>query len=419
MDSPITSVDNSRPESPPPQRRAHFAAWLKSVVVFLWKSIFGMVLCQTLAGSVAVLGWSYRLMQRSALKAWWKAGKRGQGESFAEFVRASHLSATHEHWPNWLVRQNFAREMGAVSSATRWARVQFFVTGLWTSLWLNVKTGVKAIFNTWVLTMPACLLWWFSWYDGWNNSFGKGYEQAVVGPSLGMLGVILFIAAMFYVPMAQARQAVTGNWRSFYQFRLVWSLIRRRWLACLGLASLFSALSVPVMILKTIPGFLPQINPSLLDLSPTEALKFINSYFFWSTVLVFPAFVVVRLASAHLYASALLAAYQRGAVPEEALAEVEWDTLHRLDLLHVRITPVPSALIRALAWTGSKAARFAVGIALALVWFTFVAQIYISEFLTYHRARGWLNQPLVQLPWFNYAPQELREEKQPRWSISE
>ena len=68
---------------------------------------------------------------------------------------------------------------------------------------LNVKLGVGAIFNTWVLTLPACGLWLFAWYDGWNNSFTKGYEQAGVGPGTELLGVGLFIAAMLYVPMAQ------------------------------------------------------------------------------------------------------------------------------------------------------------------------------------------------------------------------
>jgi hypothetical protein len=40
----------------------------------------------------------------------------------------------------------------------------------------------------------------------------------------------------------------------------------------------------------------------------------------------------------------------------------------------------------------------------AMVWFTFVAQIFISEFINYHPVIGWLNQPLVQLPWFHYVP---------------
>jgi hypothetical protein len=46
--------------------------------------------------------------------------------------------------------------------------------------------------------------------------------------------------------------------------------------------------------------------------------------------------------------------------------------------------------------------------AAVLVWFTFVAQMYVREFLVYHPYRGFMNQPLVQLPWVRFVPAELR-----------
>jgi succinate dehydrogenase hydrophobic anchor subunit len=64
--------------------------------------------------------------------------------------------------------------------------------------------------------------------------------------------------------------------------------------------------------------------------------------------------------------------------------------------------------VRLAAWTGTRVGRAVSGIALAFIWFGFVAQIYISEFLNYHGALGWLNQPLVQLPWFHYLPTRLK-----------
>jgi hypothetical protein len=55
--------------------------------------------------------------------------------------------------------------------------------------------------------------------------------------------------------------------------------------------------------------------------------------------------------------------------------------------------------------------RATTGVALFLVWFSFAAQIYISEFfLKSPMGRGWLNQPLVQLPWFNYIPAQLKQD---------
>jgi hypothetical protein len=128
--------------------------------------------------------------------------------------------------------------------------------------------------NTWALTLPACLLWWFGWYDGWNNSFNKGYEQAAVGPLISLLGIAWFITAMFYVPLAQARQAVTGEWRSFYQFRLIWKIVRDRWVYCVLLAVLYALLSVPLSVLKTSPMFWMHSSPSLGALTSAQVEQF-------------------------------------------------------------------------------------------------------------------------------------------------
>ena len=86
----------------------------------------------------------------------------------------------------------------------------------------------------------------------------------------------------------------------------------------------------------------------------------------------------------------------------------ERETLHRLDLLEVKLPPPRHAFIRLVTWTGSRLGKATVAVLLVFVWFTFVAQIFISEFLNYHPAIGWLNQPLVQLPWFKYIPPHLK-----------
>ena len=201
------------------------------VAVFFWKYVVGMVFCQFFLGAILIVGWTYRLMQRFVYRRWWERSEaRRSGKSFREFLAEDESTRAHFRWPNWFVAQNF-RE------AVRRRPLRSLVS----SLWANLRTGAQGIFNTWVLTMPGCLLMLFSWYHGWNNSFNKGYEQAAVGPLTGLLGLILFILAMLYVPMAQTRQAATGEWKSFYDFRLVRKLVLRRWPACLGLAILLFA----------------------------------------------------------------------------------------------------------------------------------------------------------------------------------
>lgn len=382
------SLAVTRTLAPAPARRG---GRLRRVAAFVWKYLVGTVLCTNPLLSVLVVGWAQRLMQRRTL-AYWHARSQApaQGVSFAVFAAASADTASHVHWPNWVLypgERGFKRER-------------------FKSLWLNAKLGVAAIVNTWVFTLPACVLWLFAWYDGWNNSFVKGYEQAYVGPLTGLLGVALFIAAMFYVPMAQARQASTGHWRSFYEFPLIWTLIRSRWWASVKLGGLYAFLGVLVMALKTAPlGF--DRFPGYEALSDADALRLLENYFFWAGAIVFAAYVVVRLVAARIYAGSVLDAVHNGDIEPKRLADSERAILERLDLLHVRATKPRHVVVRAVGGLGRGVTRVAAAAIVAVIWFVFVAEIFVSEFLNYHPVVGWLNQSLVQLPWFRYIPPGL------------
>jgi hypothetical protein len=397
-------------EGPPlVKERAYSPSWLYRALVFLLKFAWGMLFCQSIVGSILVIGWSYRLAQRSVLKYWWsRSGRRQQGETLAEFLASDEQTKPHCHWPNWFFRQNLRGAIRRQRGRGTAPYVLSLLQAPWHSLWLNFWVGVRAILNTWVLTLPAGLFWWFGWYDGWNNSFNKGYEQAAVGPLISLVGIALFIVVMFYLPLAQARQAATGEWRSFYQFRLVRLIIRQRWVSCLGLALLYSLCALPLNVLKTFPMFSPVSNPGLEGFSDAEALHLLRRLFFWSAVWLLPAYVMLRLVAARLYASGLLALVQTGKVLLTDLAENERTALARLALATVQPPPARPAFVRFIAWSGTRAGRVAAGTALAWIWFTFAAQIYIAEFLNYHAALGWINQPLVQLPWFHYVPARLK-----------
>ena len=343
-------------------------------------------------------------MQRVVLRQWWvRSEQRKAGVSFTDFLAADAATRTHLHWPNWCLEQNFRTAVRRTPDAGK-SRCGLVFTALFHSLWINLKTGFQGICNTWLLTLPAGLLWVFAWYDGWNNSFNKGYEQYYVGMIIGGIGVLLFIAAMFYVPLAQARQAVTGDWRAFYQFKLIWSLVRRRWLACLCLAGLYSLLSLPAMMLKAAPAFFAGGQSPLADATPAKVVAVLNGYFFWASLWILPAFVVLRIVAARIYGSAIVSAVQSGALAEDQLAKSEWAALNRLDLLRVRPEPTRHILVRLIAWAGTRAGRIAAGFATWGLWFSLVAQIYVSEFFKYNPGLGFLNQPLIQLPWFRYLP---------------
>jgi hypothetical protein len=402
-------ITQSAPAPAKPPRLAKIRYQLYRTILGIWKFVFGVLLTQALFGSILVVGWVTRAAQRATQRFWWKQSAQPKEECFCDFVQCSSFHRTLGGWPNWILEHDRAW-IRAPRTAGVLPKVRAMVRALFHSLWLNLRIGGQVIFNTWVFTLPGCILMLFSWYAGWHNSFNKGYEQYSVGPLTGLGGVVLFIAAMYYVPMAQMRQASTGDWRAFYQFTTVWQLIRKRWLSCLGLALLYSAVSWPVTILKTIPAFFTQMNPKLAELDPAEALEFAKTYYFFAAFYLFAAYLLVRIVAARIYASSLLGCIRSGALTEDSLAENEWETLYRLDLLRLKPAPQRHFLVRTIAWFGTRLGRATTGVALFLVWFTFIGQVYIAEFfLKAPRGQGWLNQPLVQLPWFNYIPPALRE----------
>jgi hypothetical protein len=388
-------------------RRMLTAAW--KAIVFLWKYVIGALFCLSIAGAVMIVGWTCRLAQRSALRYWWaRSDQKRKGTRLSDHLAQHNAVHEHLHWPNWFAHQNFRQTIrGRDAAPPTSGFLSHLLKAPFHSLALNVKTGLQAIFNTWVLTMPACILWLFAWYDGWNNSFNKGYEQAPIGPLTGILGIMLFIAAMLYVPLAQARQAVTGDWRSFYHFSFVWALVRRHWLACLFLAAMSSLFFVPVMILKTAPTFIGQ-QPRFADMTNPQLIAELNRYFFAAAFLIFPFYVYLRVLAARIYARGVLHAVQTGEITVADLSPKERMELQRLNLIQVNPPRSRHVLLR-VATSTTSLAIFGAGIfATAFIWFTFVAQIYVSAFFNYHEPLTWLNQPLVQLPWFRYMPPHLQ-----------
>ena len=295
-----------------------FAAILRVPLKVLW----GMLFMQSFLGSILILGWTNRLIQRRALRSWWKQRPvQREDESFEDFIQGHSDLRIPQGWPNWFLTEDppARRRRGPI---------------IWVeSLKTNFKSGFRTALNTWVVTAPPCVMWMFGWYFGWNNSFHKGYELSGIGPLTGLAGVFLFIAVMLYLPLAQVRQAVAGEWRAFYEFRFIRKLLRESWVACLFLALLYAFLFLPVTVLKTLPGFFPNMNPALLEATPLEVASILNRYFFWSALLVFPVFVVLRLVATRIYSASLLRAIRRGSIAGASLGSVEKTVLNELDLL--------------------------------------------------------------------------------------
>jgi hypothetical protein len=383
-------------------RRYSFAR-TRAAAMLVFRFFIGVVFCQTFVGSLVAVGWTYRWMQRRALQHWWrKSGFETGGASFRSFAAGDAATVTHVHPPKWFVRQTPIE--GSEAGAVR----RFFTRWLG-SFWLNLRTGFAAVLNTLVVTGPAAALWMFSWYAGWDNSFNKGYEQAPVGPITGFSGVGLFILAMLYVPMAQARHAVSGEWRAFYQFRLNVRIMRVCWLPMLLLAGVYALVSVPVHAFRVFPYFLHVANEDFAEMSASEQIAFVNGYYFWTTVVLLVLFIGVRLAVARIYAGGVLRGLKSDRIDPGELGEFERNALERLGLAERSAVPKRHPFVRAVLGGGTRLARSSAMLALLLVWFLFTAQIFVAQFVNYQPGRAWVNQPLVHAPWLKFIPGHLED----------
>lgn len=353
--------------------------------------------------SVLVVGWATRAAQREVLRTWWRRSPvRRQTRDFAEFAAADSATRDHAAWPTWFAGSRNS-DPASVGRTRSWLR-----SALGGSV-LNARLGLQLLANTWVLTLPGCLLWAVAWFAGWQNSFNKGYEHAWFGPTIFVLGMVLFSAAMAYVPLAQARQASTGDWRRFYDFRIVWRLVQRQWLSSLALAVVWAGACSLVLLVKLMPQ-LAQYAPTLTD-RPMAEMAAVSQRFFGVMALgLFPLFVGLRLLAARVYADALRSGFQSGALTEDDLGEAEWQALRRLDLLTPLPVPECGRWVRLAAWLATRTGRLAAGTAVVLIWFAFSFLAMVSEFAAISDyGRGWWNQPMVQLPWFDYTPARLRQ----------
>lgn len=421
-ETPVRIPPSDRPA--PPVRRQ---SWRRLLTVPI-KVTVGAFLTQMVFGGVLVFGWMQSWTRRAAFRAWWRQSAH-RDKPFEVLAETDPILRDNRHAPNWLGTQGYRRPAPGLRGG---------FAALVGSALAHARRGVQGLLNVWALTLPGLALMALGWWGGWLNSFHKGYEQHQVGPLVSLVGIALFLAAMFYVPMATVRQAVTDRWRAFWQWRVVWTLVRHAGLGMVGLALLFVALNAGAMILKTWPYFMPQAKieartrqleaeglsreaallaaqeppeegPDWNRLTDAEALAILNRHFFLSGFYLFGALLLLRTTAARVYAGAVQRAIQDGSLGEDRLAEEEWRVLHTLGLLEVRPPRRRSAPVRWIAWAATRTGRLVCGIVLLFVWFAFVAQTYIAQFFHFHPVFGWLNQPLVQLPWFRYIPAHLAD----------
>jgi hypothetical protein len=302
----------------------HRPGRLSKTLRFGLNVVVGTLLAQTLATSILLLGW---LMRQSA--------------------EATNHSETAKHTRiGWIFGQG----------ESQW------LTRLIGELAANIKAGVISAIGIFLVTLPFWSLWTVSWWAGWENSFNKGYEQALVGPFLGFGGVALFLIIMPYFPAAIAHQAAEGRLGAVFDIRRIRQIARHAGWRYVALTFTTVFFALPVFAGRGLMAFAYNIIPGIEQFSPEQITNL-------ATILslIKGAYLVVALLILRRWGGRIYARARRSA-----------DTSHGTSVIG----------------NAYQGVRF---IVLAAVWFGLVAQIFIGQFLNYDWYI-WMAHPFILLP---------------------
>ena len=407
-------------DTPTPNIIKRFALRVRSLIRTIWFILVGAVFCQTPVGAVFAMGWCGRFMQYTFYKTWLRlAAPDFNRYTFKSIVSEIPAATQHKSPPCWFLHhapihkiQMTYHEKGVLSIP------RATLVALSNGLYQNLRWGLPLLLHTSLLLLPTLTLWWFAWRYGWDNSFNKGYEQAALGPVMGVSGILWFVLSMLYIPMAQAHYTISKHWRAFYEFGYLIKIIRQSLFGSMLLAMLHFLGGFVVLVSIVVPGLLPQINPATEIMSDNELLLFLSRFFYMFALLSFPLYLLNRWYAARLYTHNLIKAIHSGIIEPSTLsgdARAAWEYIpvQKTSACALAETTPDRPFWNYKAMTFLRVPRFAMQSMLLTitltVWFGMAAQVYVGQFVNYQNARGWINQPMIQAPWFNYVPQHLRE----------
>jgi hypothetical protein len=360
---------------------------MRSLLAFVWRYTLGTLFTLTPITAVLVVGWTQRATARAVASRW---HRHANGSDFAAFARAEAETATLAHWPRWIMADNAGELLAQARTSSPLRGLALVVRALFGSLWLNATLGVRALIPILIVALPAGLLFLFSWWAGWDNSFNKGYEQSWIGPAIAFAGIAYFVVAMTLLPLAEVRHAVNNSWRAFFDIAFLRRTAREAKLGLIGLAAAFVTAGFVVAILKVAP-----LSLGSNAATPEEAARIAGGYTLLVAAVLFPLYVALRLIAARVYARATARLAAKTGTADFAARERQ--LIERLSL-DAAASPARGNLAKFVVGSGSLFTGAATSAVMLAVWFGLVAELYVSQFLV-HDWMHWINHPLIQLPW--------------------
>ena len=382
-------------EMPPPVPAANvLPAPLRFLVATggIFKSwVFATLACMSIPLAILFAGWTYRLVQHRAHKLW--------------TIRLGKDADSRRTLPRWFLSERSENIFSGTERTVFHSRIAGILRASLGSLGANWRTGFLITLNSFLVTLPGGMIMMFSWYSGWDNSFKKGYEQAEIGPLWGLIGIFLFMVAMTYIPIAQARQAITGSTRAFWSYRKVRDVIRARPVTCLVLSGGYTFLGAIFMVAVSALAVVGN-GDSFEEKSNAEVVSFLNAYyFFWDAFFIVPGFLLLKLMAGRIYAGASYDAIVASRWQKDEVTDREQKIFE-----HARVAETPSAspgLMRIGLAAFSLIGRLFLRATTFLLLLLLALELYVAQFFNFEPATNWLRQPMVQLPWYRSIPKHL------------
>jgi hypothetical protein len=217
----------------------------------------------------------------------------------------------------------------------------------------NIRDGLRTLTGLALLTLPFTGLWLGAWWAGWENSFNKGYEQAVIGPAVWLGATIPAILILSHLPFALAHAARAGRLGAFAEWRVIRRMRAAAGWRAVWLALISVVLALPLLAAQALPVLIEEFMPGFATM-PAADQQAVGGLIALSTALY---------SFASLYTLRHMAA-------------------------RIAIRPQPANLWLSPLWL----------ILSCIVWFGLVAQIVVAQFMNYDPLK-WLNHPFYLLPW--------------------
>jgi hypothetical protein len=288
----------------------------------------------------------------------------------------------------WLARRSghHARDrFGAAEEAPGWlfgareynGRSAGRIARMLGGLGANIRSGLMALTALLVWTLPFTLLWLGAWWAGWENSFNKGYEQAFVGPSVFLFGVLGAAAVLPVLPLMFAHLGTEDRFSAAFELRRLRSVVAQAGWHIPALSILTTLCALPFAAARGLVTTATDTWPALEEMSPDQIAEI--------KVQIALALAAISFVSAWLVRSLAARIYSRAAARASGLKPGLWDGAQASEgaIAATRRSPVILML-----WYGLAVAPS----------FGLCFLILVGQFLD-HAWWRWLFHPALTLPW--------------------